>query len=250
MSTLLLRLAAPLQSWGGDSKFERRPTGRTPTKSGVIGICAAALGYRRWEDQKLERLKSLGFGVRIDREGSLLRDFQMAHEEPFWDPSDRSKVNRGKSGSSHLSNRYYLADAVFLAALEGHETLLMEIDEAIHYPMFPLFLGRRSCPPEGRLTLGIVPDPLCSALEKHPILAKPPKMSSSPYELRVVVDADKYSDAKARKGGYLSHDIPISYNRQHRIHDYRRVNEYSVSVLAVDTNHDALASLEEATLCT
>ena len=38
MATLLLRLAAPLQSWGMDSKFETRKTGREPTKSGVVGL--------------------------------------------------------------------------------------------------------------------------------------------------------------------------------------------------------------------
>mgnify|MGYP000599216911 CR=1 FL=1 len=46
MATLLLRLAAPLQAWGADSKFETRKTGREPTKSGVIGLLAAALGLR------------------------------------------------------------------------------------------------------------------------------------------------------------------------------------------------------------
>ena len=46
MATLLLRLAAPLQAWGADSKFETRKTGREPTKSGVIGLLAAALGRR------------------------------------------------------------------------------------------------------------------------------------------------------------------------------------------------------------
>ncbi len=44
MATLLLRLAAPLQAWGADSKFETRKTNREPTKSGVIGLLAAALG--------------------------------------------------------------------------------------------------------------------------------------------------------------------------------------------------------------
>ena len=31
MATLLLRLAAPLQAWGSDSKFETRKTDREPT---------------------------------------------------------------------------------------------------------------------------------------------------------------------------------------------------------------------------
>ena len=42
MATLLLRLAAPLQSWGADSKFETHKTNREPTKSGVIGLLASS----------------------------------------------------------------------------------------------------------------------------------------------------------------------------------------------------------------
>ena len=48
MSTLLLRLAGPMQAWGADSRFDIRKTNREPTKSGVIGLLAAALGLRRW----------------------------------------------------------------------------------------------------------------------------------------------------------------------------------------------------------
>ena len=70
MATLLLRLAAPLQAWGADSKFETRKTNREPTKSGVIGLLAAALGLRRDESEGLARLTGLRFGVRVEREGS------------------------------------------------------------------------------------------------------------------------------------------------------------------------------------
>ena len=79
MATLLLRLAAPLQSWGVSSKFEIRETTKEPTKSGVIGLVAAALGRSR--DESVEDLSCLKFGVRIDQEGELLRDFQMVHGE-------------------------------------------------------------------------------------------------------------------------------------------------------------------------
>ena len=44
MATLLLRLAAPLQAWGSDSKFETRKTNREPTKSGVIGLFGGGSG--------------------------------------------------------------------------------------------------------------------------------------------------------------------------------------------------------------
>ena len=45
MPVLLLRLAAPLQSWGVESKFDTRRTLGYPTKSGVIG-----LWHRLWEE--------------------------------------------------------------------------------------------------------------------------------------------------------------------------------------------------------
>ena len=69
MAVLLLRLDAPLQSWGNDdSKFETRKTWREPSKSGVIGMIAAALGYKRYETEKILELYKLRFGVRVDRE--------------------------------------------------------------------------------------------------------------------------------------------------------------------------------------
>ena len=67
MSTLLLRLAAPIQSWGVASKFDTRDTAREPSRSGVIGLLSAALGRSRTDN--LDDLKTLRFGVRIDRTG-------------------------------------------------------------------------------------------------------------------------------------------------------------------------------------
>ena len=47
MSTLLLALEGPLQSWGTSSRFSERGSGLEPSKSGVIGLLCAALGRRR-----------------------------------------------------------------------------------------------------------------------------------------------------------------------------------------------------------
>ncbi|MFJ7278960.1 type I-E CRISPR-associated protein Cas5/CasD [Kitasatospora sp. NPDC098663] len=69
---LLIRLAGPLQSWG-TSGLAHRDTHSRPTKSGVIGLCAAALGVPRGEP--LGRLAEVLFGVRADRPGTPLRDY-------------------------------------------------------------------------------------------------------------------------------------------------------------------------------
>ena len=119
MATLLLRLAAPLQSWGSDSKFETRKTDREPTKSGVVGLLAAALGLRRDDTEGLARLNGLRFAVRADQEGSLLVDFHTAKSRD----------------TSYVTYRHYLQDAVFLAGLEsGDEALLRELEAALRHP--------------------------------------------------------------------------------------------------------------------
>ncbi|MFF4161373.1 type I-E CRISPR-associated protein Cas5/CasD [Streptomyces sp. NPDC001678] len=70
---LLLRLAAPLQSWGAVSRFSRRDTHSRPTKSAVIGLCAAALGRDR--TAPIDDLAELHFGVRADHPGTPVRDY-------------------------------------------------------------------------------------------------------------------------------------------------------------------------------
>ena len=71
-SCLVLRLAGPLQSWGSSSQFNRRETDDRPTKSGVIGLLAAAQGRRR--SDPIEDLVDVKLAVRVDQPGSLLRD--------------------------------------------------------------------------------------------------------------------------------------------------------------------------------
>ncbi|MGP9017504.1 CRISPR-associated protein Cas5 [Streptomyces sp. BR1] len=94
---LLVRLAGPMQSWGTASRFAARRDSHTrPTKSAMIGMCAAALGLSRSiglvkpqepersaqadaeERQQLTLLGELArtlFGVRADHPGVPVRDY-------------------------------------------------------------------------------------------------------------------------------------------------------------------------------
>lgn len=210
MSTLLLRLAAPLQAWGIDAKFRRRSTQREPSKSAVIGLVAAALGRRR--NESTEDLRSLRFGVRVDQEGVLLRDYHTA-----------------KGLDPYESQRYYLADAVFLTGLEGNEAILAEIEYVLRYPAFPLFLGRRSCPPEGKLLLGIRRGKtLLEALHEEPWLMSEwaQRREDAQVHLRIVTDADDISP-----GAYFQRDVPLSFDQSHRKFGFRRVREATPLVI-------------------
>ena len=201
MSTLLLRLAGPLQSWGTSSKYDCRVSGREPSKSGVIGMISSAMGRNR--DESIEDLSSLRFGVRIDQEGVLLRDFHMAHTE---------------KKDSFVTNRYYLADAIFLIGLEGERSLLESIESALHSPAYPLFLGRRSCPPSDRVCLGIKDDDLETSLKNEEWLASKwyKKKLKGHAELELVMDSKDGIGASVR-------DNPVSFSQSMRQHSFRTV---------------------------
>lgn len=199
MSTLLLRFAAPMQAWGADSRFDIRKTNREPTKSGVVGLLAAALGLQR--DAPLNELTALRMGVRVDREGVLLRDFHMVHGEK----------------SSYVTTRYYLCDAVFLVGVFSEDEVLMRrLEEAIRNPAFPLFLGRRSCPPEGRVYLGLREMTLEDALTSEPSLAAHGAFQQT-ERLRMVLEEPR-GTARLR-------DMPISFSPFDRQYGYRAARE-------------------------
>lgn len=145
MATLLLRLQGPLQSWGITSRFDERETQLEPSKSGVLGLVCAALGRDRQEP--IEDLTVLHMGVRVDREGILMRDFQTVGG----DRDNKKKTIFEASGAlvnrTILSPRFFLADAVFLAGLEGNIDLLGAIHQALKAPVWPLCLGRKSFVP-------------------------------------------------------------------------------------------------------
>src|SRR5581483_3790909 len=113
VSTLLLRLAGPMQSWGTQSRFSVRDAGTEPSKSGVIGLLCAALGRPRAAD--LSDLVALRMGVRVERPGSVRREYQTAGGGRGYGVARAD----GSPGETVLSNRYYLADADFLVGLEG-----------------------------------------------------------------------------------------------------------------------------------
>lgn len=215
MSVLLLRLAGPLQSWGSSSRFARRGTEVAPTKSGVIGMLAAARGIRRTEP--LTELLGLEFGVRLDQPGQILRDFQTA----------RSLDGRR---SAPLTYRFYLSDAAFLGAVSGERRLLEGLAEALDRPQFPLYLGRRSCPPVGPVNLGVHDWTIDQAFEEWSWTAaewwRKRSIRSRTVLLEVIRDA--------RPGDPVTEtmpDEPVSFDPAHRQHTWRSVVRQRVPVV-------------------
>ncbi|MGW7821869.1 type I-E CRISPR-associated protein Cas5/CasD [Streptomyces puniciscabiei] len=161
-AVLVLRLAAPLQSWGGPSRYNRRETRPQPTKSGILGLLSAAGGRDR--EASLTDLVGLQLGVRVDQPGTLLRDYHTYSDYrglPLLSAKANAKGQQTRTAPpkyTGVTRRFYLQDAVFVAALRGPRPLIEGLEKAVRNPVFPLSLGRRSCPPTGPVSLGLRDD--------------------------------------------------------------------------------------------
>ena len=189
MSTLLLKFDSPMQSWGTELKLKNHPTDRYPSKSGVIGVIASAFGRRR--DADISDLAALKFGVRIDEQGTIIRDFQV------------SKVKDDEDGK--IGYREYLSDAVFTCGIEGDNKMLEDIKNALLHPAYPLFTGRRGCPVTAELVQDILPGGLLQSL-----------MNEEDTEKTIIIDTDD-TDGTAVK------DVPVSFSPNNRQYRYRFV---------------------------
>ena len=165
MATLLLRLQAPLQSWGTTSRFDERDTQLEPSKSGVLGLVCAAIGRDRSE--AVDDLAALRMGVRVDREGVPMRDYQTAKGVLI------AGTGRAEKERTVVSPRHFLADACFLVGLEGADRPLLEhIQCGLRAPVWPMSLGRKSFVPALPVWLpdGLADLELAQALSTYPSL--------------------------------------------------------------------------------
>lgn len=198
MPTLLLRLVGPMQSWGTTSRFDERDTQLEPSKSGVLGLLCAALGRDRAEP--VDDLARLRMGVRVDREGLLMRDYQTATGVLV---AANAKPDLGRTV---VSPRFYLADAAFLVGLEGpNAQSLATLNAALLAPHWPLCLGRKALVPSLPVGLGAANGlhggPLEAAFAEQPRIAMPRREHQS-LPLRCMLEHPKE--------GALRHDQPIA----------------------------------------
>ena len=148
--------------------------------------------------------------MRVDQRGRIERDFQTAiRREPG-----------GKAEPMPLSVRYYLSDAVFVAAVGGDRALLEGLHEAVLAPQFSLYLGRRSCVPTGRMTLGVQDLDVETALRQADWQAAAGyrKQQGRAVHLELVLDAEPGSPLAES-----SRDDPLSFDPVRREYGWRDV---------------------------
>ncbi|MGB4614015.1 MAG: type I-E CRISPR-associated protein Cas5/CasD [Erysipelotrichaceae bacterium] len=238
MKTLLLKFAGPLQSWGTNSHFESRYTDFYPSKSAVIGMVAASFGYRRKEDEKIQKLNELDFAIRIDQPGNLLKDFHVAQ---------KYKSN-GQLEKNYVTNRYYLEDAIFLVALSHkEEDFILNIAEALRNPYFQTFLGRRSLPINNDFILDITSEGAIKSLESYAWQASEwykKRNMSSIINLELIADSDLLDNCPKN----LRKDRVLSFSQKERKFAFRYESNAYTSINnknSEETNHDIFGYIGE-----
>lgn len=163
---LLLRLAAPLMSFGGVKVDQHNVTERFPGAAMLVGLLGNALGWDHRDAGLLTRLQDrLRFGARCDRAGSSLVDYHTVDlDQPFlrqtWTTHGRAEGRAGGPAKTetHIRYRHYWADAVVSVALRldpaDEPPLLADLETALRQPERPLFLGRKTCLPSEPLVIG------------------------------------------------------------------------------------------------
>ncbi len=178
---LMLRLEGPLMAFGDVMVDAIGPIRDAPSASALTGLLANALGMRREEAGRMQRLQDrLVFGSRIDRPGERFTEFQTAKLEASdkgWTTRGRPEGRAGGSAtydSPHIRYRDHDADKCVTVALRldpaeeppDLDALAAVLDE----PARPLFLGRKPCLPSHRILLGFRDaDNLYGALTAEPL---------------------------------------------------------------------------------
>lgn len=159
IDVLLLRLEAPLMSFGGVLVDQRGDTRLHPAQSMLTGLLANALGWHHRDFERLQRLQDrLRWATRRDRKGRSIPDFQTVDlGQDFlrtgWTTRGRPESRSGGSAktATHIRYREYLADAAYTVALTLKSAVespnLDTLESALREPARPLFLGRKPCIP-------------------------------------------------------------------------------------------------------
>lgn len=193
VQTLVARLAGPLQAWGSETRFNTVSTHPTPTWSGLLGLCRAALGHGRDADLgDVDWLFELPMAVRVDRAGQRRFDYHTINPLPnaylrfegISSNRDLAVVTTGARGKTpsawmmpkdpdpptKVTRREYLHDAAFTWFLSGEESNLATLARALVRPVWALSLGRKACTPTAPLVHGLFSGSIEEAAQSVPLL--------------------------------------------------------------------------------
>ncbi len=176
MPGVILRLEAPLLSFGGIAVDSLGVVQPFPAVSMITGLLANALGFSHREPERIQRLQdSLNIACRADVPGDRITDYQtvdlgqdhLLHDRAWTTRGRLEKRAGGSSTGTHIRNREYWADAAHTVAVEVPN--VEEVAQALIQPYRPLFIGRKTCLPSAPIFLGTFVQDLEAGLKSAPV---------------------------------------------------------------------------------
>ncbi|HBK61216.1 MAG TPA: type I-E CRISPR-associated protein Cas5/CasD [Firmicutes bacterium] len=160
MRALVLRLDAPMMSFGSVIVDHHGFTDFFPGVSMLTGMIGNALGWHHGDFEQLQSLQnSVDFAARWDVRPHRVIDYHTVDlgspkmSRPGWTTRGETEHRAGGPAAkfgTHQRYRHYLVDGLMTVALgvaaEGYPDL-DAIKEAFERPARPLFLGRKTCMP-------------------------------------------------------------------------------------------------------
>lgn len=233
-NTLFLRLEGPLQSWGERGRWSWRDTAPEPTKSGVVGLLACALGWKN-DDEIRQLSQQIQLGVRIDRPGASYTDYHTvgggwSKESPQLLTADgKLKMSDKDRPHTELTYRDYLHDASFLVAIQATPEWIERLAETVQAPHWAIYLGRKSCPPSRPLYEGIGEYPSIEAALQDWSWYCPECIDESFSDMRAVLPGKPSEGASPRRHELISRSRRIygaHYTREILLQNIKVVSDF------------------------
>jgi CRISPR system Cascade subunit CasD len=185
-NTLLIRLEGPMQSWGERARWSIRDSTAEPTKSGIVGLLACALGLKA-DDSLRQISQEIQMGIRVERPGVFLMDYHTISGGVLA-ANGRIKINANtRLPETVVTERTYLCDASFIVALQAKPEKIARWSDAVQNPIWPIYLGRKSCPPSRPVFEGVADfSTLESALENWPLYTRE---TEKEITVRIIVES-------------------------------------------------------------
>ncbi len=226
---LLLWLEGPLQSWGVNSKFNRKTTLFFPTRSALCGMLCSSMGKKGEQEDFLTilrhtKLHIIGFRKDFRVKGNILKkewlieDYHTVgngyNKRDPWEnmciPKKIDGSNPSNVPGSRITHRFYLVDCVFAVMWEMEDLLAKQCAESLSVPVYDLYLGRKSCIPSEFIFQGVF-------IKEENARERINELSQQKH-LREVFEVKEVQEETE----YELWDVPIKFGRFKR-YDYRFV---------------------------
>lgn len=145
---------------------------RFPTTSMIAGMIGAAIGIPRGDAAMGDLQDRLIHASAIIRAGMPLHDYQSATlgaGDAAWTTSGHVARRRGSMdtyAAPHIMRTAYWQDARVMIAIrlrDGAPWSLDDVAAALQAPHWPIYIGRKSCPPAAPILTGMVDAPTSHA---------------------------------------------------------------------------------------